>query len=84
MGNVAISIRIMPASQEVDMEDLRKRIGRKIKLQDSKIELLGFGLKALKIMVVRPDTKGGTEVVEDLLRGIEGVGDVEVESATLI
>ena len=84
MGNVAISIRIMPASSEVNVEDLKMRIGKKIKLQDSKIEPLGFGLKALKIMVVRPDSKGGTEDIENLLRSIEGVGDIEVESATLI
>lgn len=84
MGDVAISIKIMPASGEVDIEEVKKKIEEKIDVKDSKIEPLAFGLKALRIMVVRPDTGGGTEEIERQIKEVEGVGDVEVESVTLI
>ena len=84
MGDVAISIKIMPASGEVDIEQVRKKVEEAVELKDSKVEPLAFGLKALKIMIVRPDSEGGTEDLEKKLRDIEGVGDVEVESVTLL
>ncbi|MFQ6009899.1 MAG: elongation factor 1-beta [Candidatus Aenigmatarchaeota archaeon] len=84
MGDVAISIKIMPASGEVDIEEVKKKIEEKIDVKDSKIEPLAFGLKALRIMVVKPDTGGGTEEIERQIKEVEGVGDVEVESVTLI
>lgn len=76
-----MNIRIMPASPETDLEKVKAEISKKIKVQDSKIEPLAFGLKALKILVVVPD---GQQNVEEEIRKIKGVGEVEVESTTLL
>ena len=83
MGDVAVSIKIMPASPEVDLEKVEEEIKNRVKVQDSKIEPLAFGLKALKVLIVKPDT-GGTDDIEEEIKKIEGVGDVEVESLTLL
>ena len=83
MGDVAVSIRIMPASLEVDLEKIKQTISSKVKVQDSKIEPLAFGLKQLKILIITPD-QGGTDRLEEELRGIEGVESVEVENVTLL
>ncbi len=81
MGNVAISIRVMPASAEEDLEKIRQEIAKKVKIQDYKIEPIAFGLKALKILVVVPDSE---QDVEEKIKSAKGVGEIEVESATLI
>lgn len=83
MGNVAISIRVMPESPNVDMERIKNDISKRMKVQDAKIEPIAFGLKALKIMIIMPDM-GGTEKVENEIKKIKGVAEVEVESVTLI
>lgn len=76
-----MNIRIMPASAETDLEKVKAEIAKKIKIQDAKIEPIAFGLKALKILVIVPD---GQQNVEEEIRKIEGVGEVEIESTTLL
>lgn len=83
MGNVAISIKIMPDSPERNLEKLKSDINKIVKIQDYKIEPIAFGLKCLKIMVIVSD-KQGTENIEKRLKNIKGVGEVEIESSTLI
>ncbi|MBI4015105.1 MAG: elongation factor 1-beta [Candidatus Aenigmarchaeota archaeon] len=83
MGTVAISIKITPESPEVDIENIKKKILSDMVVKDLKIEPIAFGLKAIKILIVKNDT-GGTDDVEEKIRGIDGVGSVEVESVTLL
>jgi elongation factor 1-beta len=82
MGNVAVALRIMPESPETDLEKVKTEISNKIKLQDSKIEPIAFGLKVLKILVIVPDKETGD--LESKIREVKGVSDVETESATLV
>ncbi len=81
MGNVAVALKVMPASAEEDLEKIRQEIAKKVKIQDYKIEPIAFGLKALKILVVVPDSE---QDVEEKIKSVSGVGEIEVESATLI
>jgi elongation factor 1-beta len=82
MGNVAVTLKIMPESPDIDLEKTKDEISKKIEIKDSRIESIAFGLKALKILVVIPD-KGVDELKEDL-KNIDGVSEVEIESSTLI
>jgi elongation factor 1-beta len=82
MGNVAVTLKIMPESPDIDLEKIKEDIAKKIEIKDSKVESIAFGLKALKILVVIPD-KGVDELKEDL-KNIDGVSEVEVETSTLI
>ena len=82
MGNVAVEMKVMPASPEVDLEKLKQDIAKKIKVQDAKVEPLAFGLKQLKILVVVPDKEMGD--IEGIIRSVEGVSEVEQGSATLV
>ncbi|MCD6477470.1 MAG: elongation factor 1-beta [Candidatus Aenigmarchaeota archaeon] len=85
MGNVAISITIVPNGPEVDIEDIKRRIREKIDVKDMKEEDIGFGLKNIKIMVIRPDVAGqGTDDLEEELSKIDGVSSVRVDDVTLI
>lgn len=83
MGSVAVSIRIMPSSSDVDMEKIRKELSKKIRIQDSKIEPIAFGLKALKLLVIIPDAVG-VDSLEKEIMSVDGVGEVEIDSVTLL
>ncbi|MFQ6020569.1 MAG: elongation factor 1-beta [Candidatus Aenigmatarchaeota archaeon] len=83
MGDVAITLKIMPDSPETNLENIKEEIAKLVKIQDSKIEPIAFGLKALKILVITPDT-GGTEELEAKIKTIDGIAEVEVESVTLV
>ena len=84
MADVIITLKIMPESPEVDMEDLSKKSQEKIKdfCQEtefkSEIEPVAFGLKALKLIFVMDEAKGNTEPLEEEIKKIEGVNSVEV------
>ena len=82
MGNVAVELKVMPESVEIDMEKLKEEISKVIKVQDAKIEPLAFGLKQLRILVVVPDKE--MEDIEGKIKKIKGVSEVEQGSATLV
>jgi len=82
MGNVAISLKIMPDSPETDIEKIKEEISKRLKVQDSKIEPIAFGLKALKILIIVPDKETGD--IENKIKEVKGVSDVETESVTLV
>lgn len=82
MGNVAVALKIMPESPETDLEKVKAEISKKIKIQDAKIEPIAFGLNMLRILVIVPDKETGE--LENKIREVKGVSDIETESATLV
>ena len=82
MGNVAVTFKIMPESPDTDLEKIKKEISKKIEIKDSKIEPVAFGLKSLRVLVVVPDKS--IENIENEIRSVEGISEVEVESSTLL
>ncbi len=85
MGNVGISIKVMPKTPEVDLNKVLENIKKKLNVQDSRIEPLAFGLKCLKLLIVVPDKTGAnTDKMEAEIAAVDGVENVEVENVTLI
>ncbi|NIO44651.1 MAG: elongation factor 1-beta [Candidatus Aenigmarchaeota archaeon] len=82
MGDVAVSLKIMPESPDTDLEKIKEDISKKIEIKDSKIEPLAFGLKALKILIIIPDE--GMKNIENEIRSIDGISEVEIESSTVV
>lgn len=83
VGDVVIILKIMPESPEVDLGVLEGAIRGAVPVQDLVVEPIGFGLSALKLAVVVPDSEGAPDKVEESLRGLEGVGSAEIVSLTL-
>ncbi|MDD1705936.1 MAG: elongation factor 1-beta [Methanoregulaceae archaeon] len=84
MGNVALILRIMPVSPEVDLNRLTEQIRKKVPgLMDVREEPIGFGLKALKIAVVVGDAAGESDTVEADINAIDGVERAEIIELTL-
>lgn len=82
MGKVSVILKIMPESAETDLEKIKAEISSKMKINDAQLIPLAFGLQCLKILIVTADAS--PEQIEQTIRKIPGVADVEVESATLI
>ncbi|BBL66975.1 hypothetical protein MchiMG62_01560 [Methanoculleus chikugoensis] len=84
MGNVAIIVKIMPESPDVDREALKAAIRAAVPVDDIREEPIGFGLVALKAAVVVPDSAGAPDKVEAALQKIEGVASAEIVESTLV
>ena len=85
MGSVAISVTVVPEGPDVDLSGLIEKIKNTIDIKDVKEEDIGFGLKNLKLMVIRPDASGqGTDDIEEKLSGIDGISSVRIDDVTLI
>ncbi len=81
MANVAVEVKIYPADG-VDADALARKIEERAK--EVKVEDIGFGIKVLRALFVIPDAEGGTDKLEEELKAVEGVSNVEVVSASRI
>ena len=82
MALVAITLKIMPTSPEVDMAELRKKVEAKVKelcaiLHDVKEEPIAFGLIAL-IVIIGWKEEQSPDIVETELAKVENVNSVQV------
>jgi len=78
MGSVAVTFRIMP--EEADgFEPMKTELLSKTRPMKSEEKEIGFGLKAIYATYVIPDGEGGADKLEEMIREIKGVGQVDVE-----
>ncbi|GAA0674747.1 elongation factor 1-beta [Natronoarchaeum mannanilyticum] len=84
MGKVAASVKVMPQSPDVDLDDLQERLEQSLpegaKINGVERDDVAFGLVALLPTVIVPDDAGGTEAVEESFANVDGVESVEVEN----
>ncbi|MCX6690808.1 MAG: elongation factor 1-beta [Methanoregula sp.] len=84
MGSVAVIVRVMPESPDVNLDELKKALKQKLPgIQDMREEPIGFGLKAIKLAAVVNDAGGETDAIERLLNTIPGVERAEIIEVTL-
>ena len=84
MGSVAVIVRVMPESPEIDIEQLKLALRKKLPgIQDIREEPIGFGLKALKLAAIVNDAGGETDGIEHALSQIPGVERAEIVEVTL-
>lgn len=89
MGLVAITFRVMPENPDVNLDKIKKEVERiisshdNVELKNAVVKPIGFGLSALEILLVMPDS-GGTDKIEEELSEIEGVESVEAGDITLL
>lgn len=84
MGEVAVTIRIMPEGSDSDLNHIKSKIET---LGSNNIieKPIGFGLKMLEAVFVFDDRQGAnTDEIEEKIRHIKGVATVETGDAALI
>jgi elongation factor 1-beta len=88
MGTVLAVLKILPENPEVDLERIKTKIMESLperyKYHDSKIEPFVFGINQLKMSFTMEDSLGGTELLENFIKKIDGINMVEVEHISLI
>ena len=88
MGEVALQYRILPDGVDIDLnkmlEGVKKALPTGATLRASEQKPLAFGLKALHVLVVMDDKKGGAEQVEAAISGVAGVQSVEIVEMGLL
>jgi len=82
MGKVIVTFRIMPKDIEVDLEELEERVRKEIGPERMEREPIAFGLVAIKATKLVEEESGELEREENKIRGIEGVGEVEIVEIT--
>ncbi len=89
MGTVAATLIVMPSSADADYGRIKKEIEKAVSRErDSKLQGIdekpvAFGLKALHVLLILPDTHG-TDAIEKAISSIAGVESVEAGDVTLI
>ena len=85
MAKVLVITKVYPDSVERNLEELLEKI-KKVLPQDYEVLQyqkvpVAFGLNLLKVYIAIPEeTEGGTEKLEELLKKVEGVSEVEIEA----
>ncbi|MCE4612132.1 MAG: elongation factor 1-beta [Desulfurococcales archaeon] len=87
MARVAVVLRVFPSDVSLQPSELASRIKKSLPGEFEVLaegeEPIAFGLKALKLVVAMPeDMEGGTEKLEEAIKSVEGVDEVEVESVS--
>ncbi|WP_221287126.1 elongation factor 1-beta [Stygiolobus caldivivus] len=87
MTDVLVILKVYPESDEINLDTLTEEINKKLpqgyKLVRKDTEPIAYGLKALVAYIQMPEnTEGGTEALEDIVNGIQGVSHAEVVGVT--
>ncbi|MCX8174769.1 MAG: elongation factor 1-beta [Candidatus Micrarchaeota archaeon] len=79
MGSVAVTFRIMPEEAE-GFEQMKRELFSSAKPVKTEEKEIAFGLKAIYATFIIPDGEGGADRLEEKIRAIKGVGQVDVEA----
>ena len=82
MAKVVAQIKIFPTETTVDLGELRKKIEKALPPETTIArfdeEPIAFGLVALVASVVMPEEEGRMDKVEEALKSVENVGEIQV------
>lgn len=88
MGEVGIIYRILPKDLEIDVNDLSRRIEDSIKdickIKGTQIKPIAFGLQAILMFVSTNDEANASEKIEERIKNVDGVGEIDVEEMSLL
>jgi len=87
MARVLASVKVFPSDSEADrgkiLDEIRKALPEEYHILRAAEEPIAFGYVALKLYITFPEeTEGGTEKLEQLLRSVKGIDDLEIESVS--
>ncbi len=85
MAKLLVILKVLPTDIDVDLkkeivDEVSKKLPEGYELMRYDIVPIAFGLNALRLYILMPeDEEGGTEKLEEIIKSIEKVSEVEVE-----
>lgn len=85
MAKVLVVASVYPSSTDINLDELVEKIKEKLPenyeiTRYDKVPI-AFGLNALKLYILIPEeSEGGTSKLEELLQGVKGVEEIEIEA----
>ncbi len=80
--NVAATIRITPKSVTADLDEIKGKLEDIVrdygKVHKSEIKDIAFGIKSIEAVILLNDRKGGIDEIEEELRCMNNVSQVDV------
>jgi elongation factor 1-beta len=88
LGTVAATYTLMPEGTDFDFESLVKELGSivpaQVRVAKTDVLPMAFGLMKLEAVFVMDDASGLVDRLEESLRAIPGIQNVETEQVTLL
>lgn len=88
MGKVLMLVKIMPADENVDLDELTNKISRNlpngIELRETRKEPLAFGAECLLVAFTMPDEEGYAYALEDYLKSFPEIQEFVTEFVTRV
>jgi elongation factor 1-beta len=82
MARLVARIRILPAEAESNLENviesIKKSVPKGMEMKGSSMEPIAFGLKAIIGDFLLDDSEGQMDKLEESIKSVEGVGQIEV------
>ena len=82
MAEVILGLKVMPKDLNVNLDQLEQAIKSEVNPERIQRQPIAFGLVALLITVIVQDAEGEVDRIENKLKSIESVGEVEVTGLT--
>jgi elongation factor 1-beta len=82
MAEVIVGLKVMPKTVEVDLDQLEKDIKDAIDPERITREPIAFGLVVFHVTKIVQDAEGEVEKLENKLKCIDEVGEIEVTGVT--
>jgi len=80
---IVMTIRIYPEGDQVSLDDLLAAVHSAFpdeRVSNPRKEPLAYGIEALVLDITAPETEGISELYENKIKSIKGVGEIAIES----
>jgi len=82
MAKLLLIVKILPTGTEIDLSKLidaiKGALSSEIQIRNYEKEPLAFGLYYLKVQFVLGDKEGQMDLLENTVRSVDGVSEIEV------